>query len=72
MLKMIKGKDTVIIDKGDNEYKVLSTAYRNGKPIYDGYETTDNLMSIIDFFEDEGYARFEIPEEWSYKFIRMC
>lgn len=73
MLKMIKGKDTVVIDKIKDTYKVVVTIYWEGKPIYDVYEAIeDELMTLIEIYEEQGYARFETPTEWKYKFIRMC
>lgn len=72
MLKMVKDKNTVVIDKIKNRYKVISVTYCNNKPTYDVYESNSNLMNIIEFYEKQDYESFETKEEWAYNFIRMC
>lgn len=82
MLKMIRGKDTVVINKIKTEddkfiytsYKVVTTTFPDGKPIhyteiYDGKGY--RLNDVIKKAEKLGYIPFETPEEWDYKFIRM-
>lgn len=75
MLKMVKDKNTVVIGKIKDKYKkykVVVAVFWEGKPVYNEYETNDNLMNIIEMYEEQDYESFETKEEWAYKFIRMC
>lgn len=82
MLKMIRGKDTCVINriKSDDgtfiytSYKVVVTTFPDGKPnhyteIYDGKRY--RLDVVIKMAEQIGYIPFETPEEWDYKYYRM-
>lgn len=76
MLKMTRDENTVLIIKDkNNDFKVVNAFHRDGKMKYKQIIYSGKIYSIDDvlhIFKNRGYIEYETPEEWNYKYDRMC